>query len=147
MIIPDANLIIYAHNQADPDHVAALAWWKSLLGGDDDVGIPIVVVLAFLRLTTSARVFATPLSVEESARRVERWFDAPRLRLIAPGPGHIDSLLECLRAAGTGGSLTTDAHIAALAIEYCAEVHTSDLDFGRFPRVRWRNPLLKSAKR
>jgi len=69
MIIPDANLIIYAHNQADPDHAAALVWWKSLLAGDVDVGIPIVVVLAFLRLTTSPRILSKPLSVEESARR------------------------------------------------------------------------------
>jgi toxin-antitoxin system PIN domain toxin len=147
MIIPDANLLIYAHNEADPDHTASLAWWKSLLAGDDDVGIPVVVVLAFLRLTTSSRVLARPLSVEESARRVECWFASARVRLISPGPGHIASLLECLRVAGTGGTLTTDAHIAALAIEYSAEVHTSDLDFGRFPRVRWRNPLRKAAKR
>jgi len=141
MIIPDANLIIYAHNQADPDHAAALVWWKSLLAGDVDVGIPIVVVLGFLRLTTSPRILSKPLSVEESARRVETWFDGSRVRLISPGQGHVASLLACLRSVGVGGSLTTDAHIAALAIEYQAEVHTSDLDFGRFPGVRWKNPL------
>jgi toxin-antitoxin system PIN domain toxin len=141
MIIPDANLIIYAHNQADPDHVAARDWWRGLLAGDTDVGIPIVVVLAFLRLTTSPRILTQPLSVEESARRVEDWFDARPVRLISPGKGHVPELLATLRAAGVGGALTTDAHIAALAIEYHAEVHTSDLDFGRFPGVRWRNPL------
>jgi toxin-antitoxin system PIN domain toxin len=143
MIIPDANLIIYAHNQADPDHAAARAWWQGLLAGDTDVGIPIVVVLAFLRLTTSPRILAQPLSVEESARRVEAWFDARPARLISPGNGHVPALLATLRAAGVGGALTTDAHIAALAIEYHAEVHTSDLDFGRFPGVRWRNPLAR----
>lgn len=141
MIIPDANLILYAHNEADPDHAQSVAWWKRLLSGHDEVGIPIVVVLAFLRLTTSSRVLATPLSVDASCRRVETWFRAPPVRLISPGGGHIESLLSCLRAAGTGGPLTTDAHIAALAIEYQAEIHTADLDFGRFPGVRWKNPL------
>lgn len=141
MIIPDANLLIYAHNSADPDHQAALEWWRGLIRGDADVGVPLVVVLAFLRLTTSPRILATPLSVEDSGRRVESWFEARRVRLISPGPGHVGSLLACLRAAGTGGSLTTDAHIAALALEYRAEVHTTDLDFGRFPGVRWKNPL------
>lgn len=143
MIIPDANLLIYAHNQADPDHAEALAWWKGLLSGDADVGIPVVVVLAFLRLTTSTRVLSRPLSVEESCRRVERWFAARPVRLISPGEGHVPSLLRCLRSVGVGGPLTTDAHIAALAIEYRAEVHTSDLDFGRFSGVRWRNPLAR----
>lgn len=142
MIIPDANLIIYAHNEADPDHRAARTWWKGLLEGDEDVGIPIVVVLAFLRLTTSARILTHPLSVEESATRIEAWFDARPVRLIAPGQQHVATLLATLRAVGVGGSLTTDAHIAALAIEYHAEVHTSDLDFGRFPGIRWRNPLV-----
>lgn len=141
MIIPDANLIIYAHNKADPDHTAAIAWWKALLAGGIDVGIPIVVVLAFLRLTTSPRILTKPLSVEESGRRVETWFERDNVRLISPGQGHVASLLACLRSVGVGGSLTTDAHIAALAIEYHAEVHTSDLDFGRFPGVRWKNPL------
>ena len=141
MIIPDANLIIYAHNQADPEHAAARVWWKGLLAGDADVGIPVVVILAFLRLTTSTRILAHPLSVDDSCRRVERWFTARPVRLISPGEGHLASLLQCLRSVGVGGALTTDAHIAALAIEYRAEVHTSDLDFGRFPGVRWRNPL------
>ena len=141
MIIPDANLLIYAHNQADPDHDAAADWWRGLVRGDADVGIPLVVVLAFLRLTTSPRILTAPLTVEESGRRVESWFRARRVRLITPGPDHVASLLACLRSAGVGGSLTTDAHIAALALEYRAEVHTADLDFGRFPGVRWKNPL------
>ena len=147
MIVPDANLIIFAHNEADPDHTAALAWWRGLLGGDRDVGIPIVVVLAFLRLTTSPRVFCAPLTVDESARRVEAWFRAPPVRLLVPGPGHVTTLLSCLRSAGAAGPLTTDAHIAALALEYRAEVHTADLDFGRFPGLRWSNPLASLSRR
>lgn len=143
MIIPDANLIIYAHNEADPDHEAAREWWVSLLHGDVDVGIPVVVILAFLRLTTSPRILSRPLTVDESGRRVGSWFTARPVRLISPGHGHVESLLGCLRSAGVGGALTTDAHIAALAIEYRAEIHTSDLDFGRFPGVRWRNPLVR----
>ena len=82
-----------------------------------------------------------PLTIEESGRIVESWFHARTVRLISPGSGHVAALVSCLKAAGAGSSLTTDAHIASLAIEYQAEVHSSDLDFGRFPGVRWKNPL------
>jgi predicted nucleic acid-binding protein len=40
-----------------------------------------------------------------------------------------------------GGNLTTDTHLAALAIEHQGELHSNDADFGRFPGLRWRNPL------
>jgi toxin-antitoxin system PIN domain toxin len=141
MIIPDINLILYAHNSADPDHKAARAWWENLLASNTPVGVSIVVVLGFLRLSTSAKVLVAPLSAEESAERVEAWFAVPSLHLLQPGPNHVRILLELVRQTGTTGNLTSDAHLAALAIEHNAEIHSSDHDFGRYPRVRWSNPL------
>jgi predicted nucleic acid-binding protein len=38
-------------------------------------------------------------------------------------------------------SFTSDAHLAALAIEHGAELCSSDHDFARFPGLKWRNPL------
>jgi predicted nucleic acid-binding protein len=46
-----------------------------------------------------------------------------------------------LERLGTAGNLTADAHLAALAIEYQAELHSTDADFSRFSGLRWRNPL------
>jgi uncharacterized protein len=142
VIIPDANLILYAHNAADPDHAAARAWWEDLLARDTPIGISIVVVLAFLRLSTSSRVLKEPLSTKESTERVAEWFALPSLHLIQPGPHHITILLELIRKSGSSGNLTTDAHLAALAIEFNAELHSSDHDFGRYLGLRWRNPLV-----
>ena len=141
MTIPDANLILYAHNTADPSHDSARVWWEHLLRGADPVGIPLVVVLAFLRLSTSSRVLQTPLSAEESADCIASWFTSPVVSLLNPGPDHLRILLDLVRSTGTTGNLTTDAQIAALALEYRAEVHSSDQDFGRFPGLRWQNPL------
>jgi len=42
---------------------------------------------------------------------------------------------------GTGGNLTTDAHLAALAIEHGAELCSCDADFSRFAGLRWLDPL------
>jgi len=48
---------------------------------------------------------------------------------------------EAVGEMGAGGDLTTDAHLAALAIEHQCELHSNDNDFARFPGLRWRNPL------
>ena len=58
-----------------------------------------------------------------------------------PGPRHLDVFADLAEAAGTAGRLTTDLHLAALAIENQAELHSNDTDFGRFPGLRWHNPL------
>jgi toxin-antitoxin system PIN domain toxin len=145
VIIPDANLILYAYNSADPDHKAARLWWEGLLANDTPIGISIVVLLAFLRLSTSARVLQKPLTVEESTERVRSWFTVPSLHLIQPGRNHVNILLDLIRRGGSGGNLTSDAHLAALAIEHNAEIHSSDQDFGRYPGLRWRNPLKARA--
>ncbi len=78
----------------------------------------------------------------EATRRVRSWLDHPRVEVVTPGEGHADILFGLLEELGTAGNLTTDAHLAALAIEYQAEVASTDTDFMRFPRLRWFNPLM-----
>jgi predicted nucleic acid-binding protein len=55
----------------------------------------------------------------------------------AAAPRHERAIEE----VGTAGNLTTDAHLAALAIEHQAELHSNDADFARFAGLRWKNPL------
>ena len=141
MIIPDTNLLIYAYNAADPDHARAARWWRGLLGGRRDVGVPVVVILAFVRLTTSPRFLVQPLALETCLGLIESWFVRDHVRLLPPSGEHLPLLLRCLREAGAEGNLSTDAHLAALALEYNAELHTADTDFKRFAEVRYVNPL------
>lgn len=61
--------------------------------------------------------------------------------MLTPGPRHLEVAFRLLRSIGTAGNLTTDAQIAAFAIENQAEVHSNDADFGRFEGLRWANPL------
>jgi hypothetical protein len=44
-------------------------------------------------------------------------------------------------ASGIRGSDTTDAYLAALAIEHGCEWWTTDTGFERFESLRWRNLL------
>lgn len=141
MIIPDANLLVYAHNAADPDHAKAKAWWRRLLAGTEDVGIPMAVVMAFVRLTTSPRVLLHPLDVARSTAITSSWFEAPPVRLLHTTPDHLALFVRLANQVGVVGNLTTDIHLAALASEYRAVIHSADADFGRFSGIRWINPL------
>ncbi len=141
MIVPDLNLLVHAYNDGSPFHRAARRWWEGLVNGTERVGVPWVVATGFVRLMTHPRVVTSPVMPAEAVGHVERWFQYAHLTPINPGPEHPTHLRRCLDAAGVGANLVTDAHIAALAIEYQAEVHSNDSDFGRFAGLRWRDPL------
>jgi toxin-antitoxin system PIN domain toxin len=142
MILVDANLLLYAVNLDLPQNARARAWLEEVLSGNESVGLPWVVILAFLRLTTNARVFDRPLTVEQSLAYIEEWLSQPVATAVVPGKSHWRILSSLLSASGTGGNLTTDAHIAALAIEYGCTLYSTDNDFKRFSGVRHVNPLL-----
>ena len=81
------------------------------------------------------------MPVDVASAHVESWLDRRIVRIVSPGPRHAEILFALLRSVGKGGNLTTDAHLAALAIESRATLHTADTDFLRFPGVKWTNPL------
>ena len=146
MIIPDLNLLVYAHNAADPRHPAARQWWEDCLNGDEPVGLAWVTVLGFVRLTTHRQVLVSPLTVERAVSLAEEWLAQDVVRVLVPGRDHARLCFGFLRKLGVAGNLTTDAHLAALALEYQAELHSTDTDFARFSGLRWVNPLEKRRR-
>ena len=144
MLLPDVNLLIYAHNEAAPQHAKALDWWNGCLRGPQAVGLAWVVMLGFVRITTHPRVFERPMTVDESLGRIGEWLTLPHVQVLHPADQHFHSWAELLRGIGSAGNLTTDAHLAALAIERKCTLCSTDADFGRFPGLRWVNPLADS---
>jgi toxin-antitoxin system PIN domain toxin len=98
-------------------------------------------MLGFIRLVTNRRVFVAPLSVREALDYVDGWLAQPNATTVVPTARHWPLFEELLESVGTGADLTTDAHIAALAIEHGYTVFSNDADFGRFEGLRWENPL------
>jgi toxin-antitoxin system PIN domain toxin len=141
MIIIDANLLIYAVNEDAPLNRKAKPWLESVLSGTETVGFAWIVVIAFIRLTTRTGLFRRPLPMEAAFDLVASWLDQTSAIIVHPGPRHFQVLRQVLLPVGTGGNLTSDAHLAALAIECGAELCSSDTDFARFPGLKWRNPL------
>lgn len=141
MKLLDLNLLIYAVNRDSAQHRRARAWLEQVLGGDEPVALPWNVVLGFLRITTNPRILPGALSVEDAVAVVDGWLAQPGVRLVSPGGEHWRILRSLLVSSGTAGNLTTDAHLAALAIEHGAELCSTDTDFARFAKLRWVNPL------
>src|SRR5439155_8138970 len=95
----------------------ARARWDGALSGTELVGFGWVSLLGFIRLTTN-RVALRPLPVEEVLERIESWLGQPNLKVIQPTHRHAEVPAGLLRRLGTAGNLTTNAHLAALAIEH-----------------------------
>jgi len=141
VILVDANVLIYAVDADSPNHAKARRWLEAAFAGDEIVGLPWVALTAFLRLVTRSGIFNTPLSPERACAIVDDWLALPMVRAIGPGEQHWPLMRSLLHSLGTAGNLTTDAHIAALALENRAKICTCDHDFRRFAGVGVVDPL------
>jgi uncharacterized protein len=139
--ITDVNLLLYALDAASPRHRAARRWLEERLSGAETFAFSWVVLLAFIRLSTNPRVFQEPLELAEAFDIADGWLAQPCATVVHPTDRHPAMLREFLEPLGTAGNLTTDAHLAALAVEHGAELCSSDVDFSRFAGLRWTNPL------
>ena len=141
MIIPDINLLLYAHDSSSPFHAKVGAWWQSCLSGTEPVGLAHVVAFGFVRIATNARAFLNPMTPAEAAGHVRSWLELPPVQVLDPGPDHIRHTLKLLETLGTAGNLVSDAQMAALAMDHDAVLHTAGTDFLRFQGLRWFNPI------
>ena len=141
MIVPDVNMLVHTLNRDSPQCVRAGGWWRSLLNGDEPVGLPWITVVGVVRICTNPRIFPSPLALVDVLENVDEWFAQPVVSTIDPGAQHWRIMRRLLAEAGRGGNLTTDAHLAALCIERGATLHSADGDFTRFRGLRYENPL------
>lgn len=141
MIVPDINLLAYAHNSSAIHHQKARAWWEQCLNGTEPVGLAMAVALGFVRLLSSPKVVPYPVRLEHLVRAVTQWLDCPNVRTIGPGPRHPTLMESLFQNSGAGSSLTTDLHLTVLAQELDAVLHSNDTDFLRFPGLKVVNPL------
>jgi hypothetical protein len=143
VILPDANLLLYAYDTSSPFHQTSATWWSNTLDCGEIVGICSPVLFAFVRISTSPRAFSRPFTIVEAADRVTEWLQQATVEFLELQPIDVQRALDLLREAGTGGNLTTDAQVASLAARLSAIVHTADSDYARFQNVRWFNPLTR----
>ena len=142
MILPDINVLIHAHNTGSSCHGAARTWWDSALGGTEGIGLAWVTILGFLRITTHRGILGNPMTPADACSRIEEWLTLPHVHIPVPAEGHFSRMRANLEKLGTAGNLTTDAHLATIAMERGYTLFSTDADFARFPGLKWRNPVL-----
>lgn len=142
MIVPDANLLLYAYDRESPFHERAKSWWEACLSGQETVGLTYPTLFAFLRISTNARIYTNPMTLAEAAEHIRSWRARRVSQVLEPPADHTDHVIGLLEAAGgVGANLVTDAQIAAFTQAYQAIVHTADRDFLRFPGIQCYFPL------
>lgn len=141
MNLVDANILIYAVNSSSAHHDRVRTWLETALSGTDPVGLPWSALIAFLRVTTRRGVLESPLSVDVALAHIDTWLAQPNVELVVTGPRHWALLRTLVAASGTAGNLTSDAHLAALALEGGWTMVSTDRDFRRFAGIKLLNPL------
>lgn len=141
MKLLDVNILLYVVNTDAAHHIGVRRWWETAIDGDETIALPWVTLLGFLRIATNPKIFPQPLTPADAAARVTGWLSLGNVRAVGEKDRHWDLLRELLADAGTAGNLTTDAHLAALAIGHGATLVSCDSDFARFRGLRWQNPL------
>ena len=141
MIVVDANVLIYAAVADSSHHEKSRRWLERTLSGSETVGLAWGAILGFLRITTRPGISRRPMSPRQAFEYVDQWLELPNVRLVSPGEYHWQILRNLLIESGTAGNLTSDAHLAAIAIEHGGSICSTDHDFLRFPGVRLINPI------
>jgi uncharacterized protein len=140
MILPDVSVLVHAHNADSAVHESARLWWDACLEGSEGVGLAWATILGFVRITTNRRVVLRPLPVPDVMRRLESWLALPHVHIAQPSATHFDRSRAELERLGTAGNLTSDAHLAVLAIERGYVLYSTDADFARFRGLRRVDP-------
>lgn len=147
MKLPDVNLLLYAIDEDSASHRAAREWLEAALSGTEAVAFAWMVLIGFLRVATNPAAFEQPLPASEALDYIDEWLAQPVATIVNPTNAHAATLRQLLEPVGAAGNLTSDAHLASLAIEHGAELCSSDNDFSRFEGLRWTNPLTGRARR
>jgi hypothetical protein len=142
MLLPDVNVLIYAHREdSTPEHPAYAAWLTDLATGDEPFALSVLALAGLVRIVTNPRVFRDPSTLDDVFEFTTELTSRPNARVVAPGPRHLQIFEDLCRKSGATAKLSADAQHAAVAIEHGCTLVTTDSDFDRFPGLRWRHPL------
>lgn len=143
MIAVDSNVLVYAHREDSPWHSSAFDRMVQLAEGRAPWTIPWPCIHEFLAIVTHPRIYAPPTPLAKAIDQVEAWLESPSLVLVSESEDYWEVLRNILQTGRVSGPQVHDARIAALCQQHgVTELWSADRDFGRFPGLSVRNPLV-----
>jgi hypothetical protein len=143
VIAVDTNLLVYAHREDSPWHTSADTQIERLSEGRVSWAIPWPCIHEFLSTITHPRVYDPPTPMETALEAVAEWLKSPSLVVLSESEGYWPALRSLIEEGRIIGPRVHDARIAALCqFHGVTELWSADRDFGRFPRLVVRNPLI-----
>jgi toxin-antitoxin system PIN domain toxin len=145
VIAVDSNLLVYSHREDSKFHAASKALVDSLRHQSGSWAIPWPCVHEFIGIVTHTGIYQPPTSLNLALAAVDAWVAAGNLHLLSESPGYFEKLRALALAAKLSGPRIHDARIAALCLHHgVRELWTADRDFSMFPKLKTRNPLVKT---
>ena len=141
MLLPDVNVLVYAHRAEAPEHERYAESLTHLARGPELFALSELGASGFVRIVTNPKIWGDPTSTEDALLFVQRLRERSNARLLTHGPGSWEIFARVCREARARGNLVADAYHAALALEHGCELVTADADFARFAGLRHRHPL------
>jgi toxin-antitoxin system PIN domain toxin len=143
LIAVDTNILVYAHRGDSPWHRAASTCLRELAQGAASWGLPWPCIHEFLAIVTHPRIYAPPSTTGQAVKQVRAWLDSPTVVPLGEATGYWDQLQSLLERSKVAGPRVHDARIAAICLLHgVRELWTADRDFGMFPELNTRNPLV-----
>jgi len=132
VIAVDTNILVYAHREEMPGHLAAYARLKTLAEGAAPWGVPAFCLGEFLRVVTHPRVLSPASPLPLALDFLTALLASPTVRLLIPDERYFDLLRAQMEQAKATGNLVFHAQIAAVCVAHGATLLTADRDFSRF---------------
>ena len=71
MIVPDVNVLVHLYRPQDRKHEVAQQWWQRLRRQGEQLTVPDLIWVGFVRIVTNRRIFTVPATPEEAWAFVE----------------------------------------------------------------------------
>jgi len=141
LIVPDVNVLVYAHRADMTEHEPYREWLDGLVNSGPAYGMSEMVLSSFVRIVTNRRIYSKPTENHEALASAARLLAPPQCVPVRPGPGHWEIFEDLCKRHAARSKLVADAYLAAIVMEAGCDLATADRDFARFEGLRWHHPL------